>query len=98
VPKGSDPHRSASRPSGLAPAPLLRNIVGNPFRLLQVTMGSSEKLARAIYEEKAFGRLTILGDALEDAGCDSAGILNHCRQPGDLARGCWVIDLLLGKS
>ncbi len=37
-------------------------------------------------------------DALQDAGCDSDDILNHCRQPSDHVRGCWVVDLLLGKA
>ena len=43
-------------------------------------------------------RLAILADALEDAGCDNADILNHCRQPGEHVRGCWVVDLVLGKE
>jgi hypothetical protein len=55
-------------------------------------------LARGIYDGKAFDRLPILADALQDAGCDSADILDHCRRT-DWAhvRGCWVVDLLLGK-
>ena len=55
-------------------------------------------LARAIYVERAFDRLPILADALEDAGCDSADVLAHCRGEGPHVRGCWVIDLLLGKG
>ncbi len=55
-------------------------------------------LARGIYEEKAFDRMPILADALQDAGCDSDDILNHCRAEGwEHVRGCWVIDLLLGR-
>jgi hypothetical protein len=42
--------------------------------------------------------MAILGDILEDAGCGNADILNHCRKPGIHVRGCWVVDLLLGKS
>jgi hypothetical protein len=38
-----------------------------------------------------------LADALEDAGCSDPAVLNHCQQPGVLVRGCWVVDLLLGK-
>jgi hypothetical protein len=56
------------------------------------------QLAQAIYDDRAFDRLPILADALEDAGCDNADILNHCRQPGEHVRGCWVVDLLLGKE
>ena len=55
-------------------------------------------LAQAIYDECAFDRLPILADALEEAGCTNADILNHYRQPGEHVRGCWVVDLLLGKS
>jgi hypothetical protein len=42
--------------------------------------------------------MPILADALEEAGCTNVDILNHCRQPGEHVRGCWVIDLLLGKE
>jgi hypothetical protein len=56
------------------------------------------KLAQAIYDEQAFDRLPILADALEEAGCTDADILNHCRSGGEHVRGCWVVDLVLGKS
>ena len=55
-------------------------------------------LALAIYEERAFDRLPILADALEDAGCTNADILGHCRGGGEHVRGCWVVDLVLGKE
>jgi hypothetical protein len=55
-------------------------------------------LASGIYAERAFGLMPILGDALEDAGCDDADILGHCRGGGPHARGCWALDLILGLS
>jgi hypothetical protein len=55
-------------------------------------------LARGIYEERSFDRLPILADALMDAGCSDDAILNHCRNEGPHVRGCWVVDLLLGKA
>jgi hypothetical protein len=55
-------------------------------------------LARAIYDDRAFDRLPILADALLDAGCDDEDILNHCRSSGPHVRGCWVVDLVLGKE
>jgi hypothetical protein len=60
---------------------------------------SVEKLADSIYEERAFERMAILGDALEEAGCGNQEMLTHCRQQG-LAhvRGCWALDLLMQKG
>jgi hypothetical protein len=55
-------------------------------------------IAQAISDERAFDRLSILADALEDAGCTDNAILEHCRGPGPHVRGCWVVDLLLGKN
>jgi hypothetical protein len=60
--------------------------------------GTVVKLAQGIYDERAFDRLPVLADALEDAGCENADILHHCRQPEPHVRGCWVVDLLLGKT
>ena len=56
------------------------------------------RLARSMYRSGNFDQLPILADALEDAGCSDAGILSHCRGPGPHVRGCWVVDLLLGKT
>jgi hypothetical protein len=55
-------------------------------------------LAQAIYEEQAFDRLPAMADALESAGCADPDILSHCRQPGPHVRGCWTLDLSLGKG
>ena len=60
--------------------------------------GTIRKMAQVIYGDRAFDRLPLLADALEDAGCTDADILGHCRTPGEHVRGCWVVDLLLGKS
>jgi hypothetical protein len=43
-------------------------------------------------------RLAVLADALEDAGCENADVLGHLRSPGPHARGCWALDLILGKD
>ncbi len=71
-----------------------------PFDLswLSWNDGAATKLAQAIYDDRAFDRLPLLADALEEAGCDNQEILDHCRSAGEHVRGCWVIDLLLGKS
>jgi hypothetical protein len=84
---------------------LVKEIVGNPFQSITIdsvwltaTSRTVPKVARTIYDERAFDRLPILADALEDAGCDNTAILDHCRSGGEHARGCWVLDLLLGKK
>jgi hypothetical protein len=82
--------------------PFLRDIFGNPFRPVTADLAwltsTVVALARSIYDERAFDRLPILADALQDAGCDSADVLDHCRSDGPHVRGCWVVDLVLGKS
>ena len=81
---------------------ILRCIAGNPFRptVLDSVWRTANviALAQTIYDDRAFDRLPILADALEDAGCTDRAILDHCRQPGEHTRGCWVVDLVLGKE
>jgi hypothetical protein len=80
---------------------LMRDILGPPRSVIinpHWRTSTSLALAQGIYTDRAFDRLPILADALEDAGCDNADILNHCRQPGEHVRGCWVVDLILGKE
>lgn len=55
-------------------------------------------IAAGVYADRAFDRLPVLADALEDAGCDSPELLAHLRGPGPHVRGCWALDLVLGKS
>ena len=95
-----DHHNSPERPRQ---CDLLRCIFGPPhFRpeaLDPAWMSSTVKrLAEAIYETRDFSRLPILADALEEAGCADAEILTHCRQQGPHVRGCWVVDLVLGRA
>jgi hypothetical protein len=86
-------------------ASMLRDLFGNPFRPVALksvwlawNVGTVRRIAQGIYDDCAFDRMLILADALEDAGCDNADIFNHCRGPGPHVRGCWVVDLLLGKE
>jgi hypothetical protein len=82
--------------------PLFYCIFGNPFRPIDLNRAwltsTVVSLASAVYEDRAYERLPILADALEEAGCRDAAILEHCRGLGPHVRGCWVIDLLLGKT
>ena len=78
-----------------------RCVVGNPFRPVGFDPAWRSEtvvaLTNGIYTDRAFDRLPILADALQEAGCDNADILNHCRGDGPHVRGCWVVDLVLGK-
>jgi hypothetical protein len=84
---------------------LLRDVFGNPFHAATIDRswlrwreGVVPNLAQVIYNEHRFRDLPILADALEEAGCDDEHLLGHCRDPGEHARGCWAVDLVLGKN
>ncbi len=82
---------------------LLRDILPNPYRPTTFSpdwrTDTAVSLSRGMYESRDFGAMPILADALQDAGCDSDDVLHHCRDPkGVHVRGCWVVDLVLGKA
>jgi hypothetical protein len=94
-------------------ASFLRDLFGDPFRpspalppaVLAWNDGTVRRLAQAIYEDRRMpegllgaGRLAILADALLDAGCEDEGLIGHCREPGPHVRGCWAVDLILGRG
>jgi hypothetical protein len=94
-------------------ASFLRDLFGNPFRpspplppaVLRWNDGTVRRLAQAIYEGRQMpegildaGRLGILADALLDAGYDDEGLLAHLRSAGPHVRGCWAVDVILGRS
>jgi hypothetical protein len=96
---------ATSEPEEREQCSLVREIFGNPFRPRSVdpsclgwNAGTVVKVAHAIYDDRTFDRLPILADALEEAGCDNADILTHLRRPGPHVRGCWAVDLILGKK
>ena len=79
------------------------DIFGNPFRPVAFDPAwrttDAVTLARQMYESRDFGAMSILADALQDAGCEKEVILNHCREAKQVhVRGCWVVDLVLGKE
>jgi hypothetical protein len=79
----------------------LLDVFGNPYRPSPVepSWRTSDVvgIARGVYCDQALDRLPILADALIGAGCDHEPILRHCREPGPHVRGCWVVDLILGR-
>lgn len=83
---------------------LIHEVIGNPFRRRAADPawqhhegGIVVQLAEGIYEDRAFDRLPILADALEDAGCRDEDLLHHCRHGGEHVRGCWAVDHILAK-
>jgi len=81
---------------------LIREIVGNPFQHVEISeklvSSTSARIAASIYEECAFDRLPILADALQESGVENADVLNHLRSVRSHVRGCWVLNLILGKK
>jgi hypothetical protein len=101
-PKGLGDYMAARDAEKAAQCRLLRDIFCNPFR--PVSMAPSRltssvlDLTRTMYDSRDFAAMPILADALEEAGCNNPDILAHCRGDGPHIRGCWVVDLVLGKE
>jgi hypothetical protein len=90
---------------------VLREILGNPYKPPRFDpswrTSTVQQLAQGIFDERAFNRLPILADALLDTDCDEEAVLRHCRgtelhvmetrEPVQHVRGCWVIELILGR-
>jgi hypothetical protein len=96
---------AASAATQRAHAELIREVAGNPFRppvvephWLAWHRGVVTALAEAIYEERAFDRLPILADALEDVGCTECELLAHLRSGKEHVPGCWALDAVLGNG
>jgi hypothetical protein len=81
---------------------LLHDIMGNPFRPVSAAAAwltpTALSFARRMYDSRDFSPMPILADALQDAGCANDDVLGHCRGEGPHVRGCWVVDLVLGKG
>ncbi len=96
-------HQNAARADERkAQADIVRDLFSDQFRPVVPDHAwfTSDVMALAtnIYDNRAFEHMPILADAIQDAGCDSKDVLNHCRANMAHARGCWVIDLVLGKA
>jgi len=104
VPSWSEAHDGFYHEARRRQAGLLEDLAGELFRPPVFVRGSwldhdgglAFALARCVYGRRAFDRLPVLADALEDAGCDHAGLLEHLRSPGPHVRGCWALDSILG--
>jgi len=91
-----------ARAERVAQVALLRDVAGNPFRPAGLDLAwvtpTAVAVARAMYDSRDFDGMPILADALEDADCQDEQLLGHCHGPALHARGCWLIDLILGKE
>lgn len=87
-------------------SPVFRDVLGDVYGSREgINPISPEWRSEAIvalvsgrYAERAFDRLPVLADALQDAGCEDEKVLTHCWEPGPQMRGCWVTDACLSKS
>ncbi len=87
-------------PLDLHSADLVREVFGNPIRKCPEfnpawRTENVVQLTRHAHAEGDFSALPVLADALEEAGCDRADVLDHLRQREPHARGCWAIELVL---
>jgi hypothetical protein len=93
---------AARRAEERALAELLRDVFGNPFRVAEFSpewrTDTVMALAGQMYDSREFSAMPILADALQDAGCSDELILSHCREEGAHVRGCWAVDLVLGRE
>jgi hypothetical protein len=99
---GPSPFRDAAA-AGVAQAAVLRCVAGNPFRKVRFRpewlTTDVRALAAGADAEGDFERLPILADALQDAGCTEKHVLGHLLADNSAhARGCWVLDRILGKE
>jgi hypothetical protein len=96
-------------PGALCCAARAREVIGNPFRAgcLEPSCLTDDalSLARAAYRERGAlsghldpARLSVLADALEEAGCSDDALLAHLQSRGPHVRGCWAVDVALGKE
>jgi hypothetical protein len=86
-----------SQPEQWCLLPMRRNFALRP-EWLTWNDRTIPRLAQAIYEEEALDQLPVLADALEEAGCTEGDLLGHFREPGPHFRGCWALDVILGKK
>ena len=81
---------------------ILHDVFGNVFRPIAVSAKwrthNTIAVAGEIYASQDYSGLPILADALEEAGCCEAQVLEHCRSGGPHVRGCWVVDGLLDRG
>jgi hypothetical protein len=100
----NDQYRKTFEDELAAQSDLLRDIAGNPVRPMVASRDlafedtSVQNLARSIYDGHRFADMPQLASALQSAGCTNLTVLAHCRDQDAHVRGCWALDLLLGRT
>ncbi len=76
---------------------LLRHIIGNPFQTFRLPNSwplAAIELSQALYT--GVDNRLILADAMEEAG--HSELAEHFRQEEWHPKGCWIVDMILGKE
>jgi hypothetical protein len=96
---------AARRTASVAQAALIRDVFGDPFHPVPLDLawlawhgGLLVSMTQRMYGTRDFSDMPVLADVMEESGCQDQDILGHCRSGGEHVKGCWLIDLLLGKS
>ena len=80
----------------------LRDIFDNPFqpprtKLAELPKCRAVEMGMRVYAEHAFERLPEVAEALSAENVGTAEIVIHLKQPGKHVRGCWALDMLIGR-
>jgi len=86
-----------------SPCDLMREMCGPlPFWLIEIDPTWRTPLVMQLTHQiemmHDYGLMPILCDALQDAGCMDAELIAHCQAQTVHVRGCWVMQLLLGRE
>jgi hypothetical protein len=96
--KADDRHRAVRA----SQSECLRDLFGSSFYLVAFDASwrsaTAVNLAGRMYDTGEFDAMPVLADALQDAGCEVSAVRDHCHGPGRHFRGCWVVDLVLGRQ
>jgi hypothetical protein len=94
-PFGAQPHLHRDKAGNLR---LVSGATSCVHRFCSWLTATVKRIAEQAYEGHDWAALLVLADALEEAGCDSAELLAHCQSSGPHVRGCWALDVVLGKE
>ena len=68
-----------------------------PCGTMYIVSPTAKSVAEGIAERQSYADLPILADALEETSCLDVELLDHLRHGSRHVRGCWALDLVLGR-